>query len=99
MWKNILDYPFKSGGAPFDVSGANNHGIPTAISFGFDGVAPGSGFFHFNGSESRVHVPYNGTWNDLIGVRVEAMVRVDELGRIRRSTSHSPALSPQQRDC
>lgn len=78
MWKNILDYKFKSGGAPLDASGANNHGTPTAISFGFDGAEPGSGFFHFNGAESRVHVPYNETWNDLVGVRVEALVRISD---------------------
>jgi Concanavalin A-like lectin/glucanases superfamily len=78
MWKNILDYPFRSGGAPLDASGANNHGAATAISFGFDGAQPGSGFFHFDGAQGRVHVPYNETWNDLVGVRVEALVRIDQ---------------------
>ena len=84
MWKSILDYPFKSGGAPLDASGTNNHGTPTAISFGFDGAAPGSGFFHFDGGEARVHVPYNETWNDLVGVRVEAVVRIDDIDPIKK---------------
>jgi len=84
MWTKILDYPFKSGGAPLDASGANNHGNPTGIAFGFDGAAPGSGFFHFDGEEARVHVPYNETWNDLVGVRVEALVRIADTNPFRK---------------
>lgn len=81
MFQLVLDYPFKSGGQPFDVSRFNNHGIPTSIAFGFDGVEQGSGFFSFNGTNSRVHVPYNKTWDDLVAVRVDAPVRIDAAGK------------------
>jgi hypothetical protein len=80
MWQKILDYPFKSGSAPFDISGFNNHGVPTAISVALDGVEPGSGAFGFNGTNSQVQVPHNDTWNDLVAVRVDALVRMDVWG-------------------
>jgi hypothetical protein len=80
MWQKILDYPFKSGSAPFDASGFNNHGVPTAISPGFDGVEPGSGVFGFNGKTSQIHVPHNESWNDLVAVRVDALVKSDLFG-------------------
>jgi hypothetical protein len=81
MLKLILHHTYKLDGEAIDLSHHHNHGYRNAVSFQPDGRSPGSGTLEFANDESRIHVPYKPVWNQPLALRIEAWVRLAELGR------------------
>jgi hypothetical protein len=80
MFKEILHYTFRRAGAAFDISAFHQHGHPSGVGFSQDGAAQGSGAVVFNGQSGRVSVPFGEVWQELGALKVEVLVRLDELG-------------------
>lgn len=80
MFRKILHYTFRRSDAAFDISAFHQHGRPSGVGFSKDGASPNSGAVVFNGQSGRVSVPYGEVWQELGAIKVEALVRLDELG-------------------
>lgn len=80
MFKEILHYTFKRPFRAFDISSFHHHGRATGVGFNADGEESGSGAMVFNGQSSRVQVPFGKAWQDLGAIKIEALVKIDELG-------------------
>lgn len=81
MFKKIVHYTFKQPHAALDISPFHQHGHVTAVGHSADGSAPSSGAALFNGQKSRVHVPFGTVWTDIGAIKIEVLVRIDELGK------------------
>lgn len=80
MFKEIVHYTFKRSGAAFDISAFHQHGHPSGVGFSKDGAENDSGAIVLNGQSGRVSIPFGEVWQELGAIKVEALVRVDELG-------------------
>jgi Concanavalin A-like lectin/glucanases superfamily len=81
MFRKIVHYTFKKPHAAFDISPFHQHGQVTSVGHSTDGSQSGSGAMLFNGNRSRVRVPFGTVWQELGAIRIEALVRIDELGK------------------
>lgn len=80
MFQLILHHKYKAPLHLADVSGHANHGTDQAVQFGSDGTSPDSGIAEFDGQQSRIIVPHSSIWEDLTSIRIEAQVKINQLG-------------------
>lgn len=80
MHQLILHHPYRVQTPGIDISAHGNHGQPTAVATGSDGIATDSGFAQFNGNNSRVVVHRKPVWSDLVDLRIDCWLRLDEIG-------------------
>lgn len=85
MYQLILHHVYRKEAYAIDISGAENDGLVTAVSYLDDGVAPGSGALEFKSPHSRVRVPLNskGLFEKLFALKIEITVRIDSFGQRR----------------
>ena len=96
MFKEILHYTFKQPYMALDISGFNHHGDAIAVGHSTDGAESASGACVFNGQNSRVHVPAGNVWQELGAIKIEALVRLDDVvesGMVGRHTIAEGFLS------
>lgn len=82
MWTKILDLPNNVivGNQAIDISGYENHGNTTDVLLRVSGSSPSTKTYSFNGQTSRVFIPVQPVWQDLYAIRVEALVKINDLG-------------------
>lgn len=82
MWTKILDFPNNViiGNQAIDISGYENHGNTIDVLLTVSGGSPSTKAFRFNGQTSRVFIPVQPVWQDLYAIRVEAVVKINDLG-------------------
>jgi len=86
MWELICHHTYKWQGVATDLSLYDSHGIAenlSSIDFLADGATPGSGAWRFH-LNSRVAVATNPGWRPLVGLRVEATIRMPVLASHRQ---------------
>ena len=100
MWELICHHTYKWQGVATDLSLYDSHGNAENLSsadFLEDGATPGSGAWRFH-LNSRVAIATNPGWSPLVGLRVEAVIRMPVLASHRqivdRSAQELPALHP-----
>lgn len=75
----ILSHQYANGAA-LDSSGFENHGRVEGQARRADGPVPGSGSLALDGVDDRIVVPPSRSLRDMRAVRVDASVRLDQLG-------------------
>jgi len=85
MYQLILHHVYRNGPYAIDISGAENDGLVTAVSYLHDGATIGSGALVFKSPHSRIRVPLNrkGLFKKLFALKIEITVRIDALGQRR----------------
>ncbi len=84
MWELICHHTYRWDGLPIDLSHYDCHGDSNSAGFLPDGTAIGSGAVRFTGPQNRIWIRLDRAqderkrraWRPLVGIRVEAMVRV-----------------------
>ncbi len=88
----VLAHRYGTGGA-LDFSGYENHGRVAGLPRRVPGPAPGTGALAFDGDHDRVVVAPSPSLRDLPALRVDASLRLDELGGRRTVVEGSGSFS------
>jgi hypothetical protein len=93
MYQLILHHIYRNGPYAIDLSGAENDGLVTAVSYQHNGVSSGSGALVFKSPHSRVRVPPKPIWRHLLALKIEIVVRVDAFGQRRNLVEGDDSFS------
>jgi len=83
MYKLIMHHSYQVMGEAFDISGADNHGFRTSVTFQPNGRAPGSGALTFAGGASSINVRNKPVWGKIAALKIETWVNLTALGQRR----------------
>lgn len=85
MYQLILHHIYRNGPFAIDISGYENDGLTTAVSYLQDGIDRKSGALLFKSPHSRIRVPLKSKslFQRLFALKIEMTVRIDALGHRR----------------